>query len=115
MFRVKKKLSVCLSNVFDNLQIYKSIAAVLVLISVSLYCHISKWTNLNIEGLVIKFLIKQAKTPKIIREEILRIFANGQNCLSMVEKSLDDDLRPGRPVDTITMLSKKPSIWYWKI
>jgi hypothetical protein len=79
------------------LTIYKSIA------SVSLYCHVSKWTNLNIEELVIKFLIKQGKTPKIIREEILRIFANGQNCLSMVENSLDDDLRPGRPVDTITL------------
>jgi hypothetical protein len=78
---------------------------------------------------VIKFVTKQGKTPKIIREEILgywaytgmivlpnRLFANGQNCLSMVEKSLDDDLRPGRPVDAITSgVIEKTKFWYWKI
>jgi hypothetical protein len=31
-----------------------------------------------------------------------RLFANGQNCLSMVEKSLDDDLRPDAPVHATT-------------
>jgi hypothetical protein len=89
---------VCLSNIFDNFENNCS----------SISSNICQFVLSRIKmnkleyRTVIKFQTKQGKAPKIMREEILavygmivlpnRLIANGQNCLSMVEKSLDDDL-----------------------
>jgi hypothetical protein len=82
---------------------------------------------------VIKFLTKQGKAPKIIREEMLavygmiglpnRLFGNGQNCLNMVENCLNMvenhwmmiSGQVGLLMRSLRILSKKPTIWYWKM
>jgi hypothetical protein len=70
-----------------------------------------KMNKLEYRG-VIKFLIKQRKAAKIIGEEMLALYGDVYSSKSTVCKwskllkhgleSLDDDLRPGRPVDAIT-------------
>jgi hypothetical protein len=70
-----------------------------------------KMNKLEFRG-VIKFLIKQRKASKIIGEEMLALYGDDYSSKSTVcewsklfkhgLKSLDDVLRPGRPVDAIT-------------
>lgn len=61
---------------------------------------------------VIKFLTKQGKTPKLIREEMLVVYGNDCPSKSTIcewsklfkhgRESLDDDPRQGRPVEVVT-------------
>jgi hypothetical protein len=99
---------VCLGNVFDNFE--NNCSSISSNICQFVLSRI-KMNKLKYRA-VIKLLTKQGKAPKIIREEMLAVY--GDDCPSKSticewsklfkhgRKSLDDDLRPGRPVDAIT-------------
>jgi AraC-like DNA-binding protein len=94
MFRVKKMLSVCLSNVFDNLQINCICQFVLSCI---------KMDKLEYRGVSYKIPNKTRKNSKNDSGRNIANICEWSKLFKLVENSLDDDLRPGRPVDTITL------------